>query len=143
MADEKNNPLRDELKAVQRVFKLVPHYSKTNGLIAQNIHSAQSIALAGKSRFVNDIAPKAGIDPIEAKAIFNRAETVNIAAKLMAGELHDAMSAMDIPAMEMKSLSLKIEAVSKDFPNLKSFFIRQMFVPVISAGQYIAPRLIW
>lgn len=122
MADAQNNPLRDELKAVQRVFKLVPHYSKTNGLLAQHIHSAQSITLAGKARFVKDIAPKAGIDPTEAKLIYKKAETVNAAAMLMAGELHDVMNAKDIPAMEMKSLSLKIEAVSKDFPNLKTLF---------------------
>ncbi|KIO75805.1 hypothetical protein TH53_18480 [Pedobacter lusitanus] len=122
MSNAANDPLRNELKAMQRVFKLVPHYSKTNALLAQHIHSAQSITLAGKSRFVNDIAPKAGISPAEAKAIYNRAETASTAAMLLAGELHDTISAMDIPAMEMKTLSLKIDAVSKDFPNLKSLF---------------------
>ena len=61
MATKKNAAMREELKTVQRVFKLVPHYSKTNALLKQNIHSAQSIAAIGATRFVKEIAPKSGI----------------------------------------------------------------------------------
>ena len=45
-----------------------------------------------------------------------------MAAMLIAGELQDTVRAMDVPAMEMKALSLKLAAVSEDFPNLKSLF---------------------
>ena len=41
---------------------------------------------------------------------------------LIAGELQDTMRATDIAALEMKSLPQKLEAVTKDFPNLKSLF---------------------
>ena len=41
---------------------------------------------------------------------------------LIVGELQDTMSAMDIPALEMTTLGTKLEAVSKDFPNLKTLF---------------------
>ena len=114
--------IREELKSVQRVFKLVPHYSKTNALLEQNIHSAQSIVSVGKTRFVNEIAVKAGIEKEEAKIIFKKAENTNTAAMLIVGELQDTMSAMDIASLETSSLSQKLEAVSKDFPNLKSLF---------------------
>ena len=122
LATKKNEAMREELKTVQRVFKLVPHYGKTNALLKQNIHSAQSIAAAGETRFVKEIAPKAGIKTKEAKEIFKRAERTNTAAMLIVGELQDTMRAMDVPALEMKSLVKKLEAVSKDFPNLKSLF---------------------
>jgi len=122
LATKKNEAMREELKSVQRVFKLVPHYGKTNALLKQNIHSAQSIAAVGETRFVKEIAPKAGINTKEAKEIFRRAERTNTAAMLIVGELQDTMRAMDVPALEMKSLAMKLEAVSKDFPNLKSLF---------------------
>lgn len=122
LATKKNEAMREELKSVQRVFKLVPHYSKTNALLKENIHSAQSIAAIGETRFVKEIAPKAGIIAEEAESIFRRAERTNTAAMLIVGELQDTMRAMDVPALEMKSLAMKLEAVSKDFPNLKSLF---------------------
>ena len=122
LAAKKNEGMREELKSVQRVFKLVPHYSKTNALLNENIHSAQSIAALGETRFVKEIAPKAGIELKEAKDIFHRAERTNTAAMLIVGELQDTMRAMDVSAIETTSLSKKLEAVSKDFPNLKSLF---------------------
>jgi hypothetical protein len=122
VAKKESEAIREELKSVQRIFKLVPHYSKTNALLAQNIHSAQSITAVGETRFINEIAPKAGIKTKEAKEIFRRAERTNTAAMLIVGELQDTMRAMNIPALEMKSLAMKLEAVSKDFPNLKSLF---------------------
>lgn len=115
-------PIREELKSVQRIFKLVPHYGKTNGLLSQNLHSAQGIVALGKTRFIREAAPKAGIPAREAREIFKKAERSHAAAMLIIGELQDTHSAMNIPAMEMKSLSLKMNAVSNDFPNLKSLF---------------------
>ena len=118
----KTDAMRDELKSVQRIFKLVPHYSKTNALLQKNIHSAQSIAAIGETRFVKEIAPEAGISRREAKEIFKKAERTNTAAMLIVGELQDTMRAMDISALHTDSLAMKLKAVSKDFPNLKSLF---------------------
>ncbi len=122
MTAKKHEAMREELKSVQRVFKLVPHYGKTNALLGQKIHSAQSIAAVGETRFIKEIAPKAGIKTEEAKEIFYRAERTTTAAMLIVGELQDTVRAMDINAIETSSLAMKLEAVSKDFPNLKSLF---------------------
>lgn len=113
---------RRELKSLQRVFKLAPNYRKTNALLGQNINSAQSIVATGKSRFVKEVAPKAGIPRAEAEVIYQKAETTHTAALLIAGELQDVMRTSDVPALHMKSLAKKLEAVSEDFPNLKSLF---------------------
>lgn len=121
-ANIKKDAVREELKSVQRIFKLVPHYAKTNALLQKNIHSAQSIAALGETRFVKEIAPDAGISRKEAKEIFKKAETTSAAAMLVVGELQDTLRAMDVPALRVESLALKLEAVSKDFPNLKSLF---------------------
>ncbi|HET7818178.1 MAG TPA: neuraminidase-like domain-containing protein, partial [Bacteroidia bacterium] len=122
VARKEGDTIKEELKSIQRVFKLVPNYSKVNALHKENIHSAQSIVAAGETRFVNEIAPKAGIKTKEAKRIFKKASSVNTAAMLIVGELQDTMRAMDIAAIETSSLAKKLEAVSKDFPNLKTLF---------------------
>ncbi len=120
--EEPNDAVRNELKSLQRVFRLVPQYSKTTALLEHNIHSAHSIVAAGESRFTKEIAPKAGLTAREAKAVYRRAETVHTASLLIVGELQDTVSAMNIEALNMPALSKKLEAISKDFPNLKSLF---------------------
>ncbi len=121
-AAKKYEALQEELKSVQRVFKLVPHYGKTTGLLEQNIHSAQSISAVGETRFVKEIAPKAGIKINEAKEIFQKAEHTTTAAMLIIGELQDTLRATDINAIETSQIAMKLEVVSKDFPNFKSLF---------------------
>lgn len=122
LATDKNTAMREELKSIQRIFKLVPHYGKTNALLKLNIHSSQSITAIGEDRFVREMAPKAGIPTREAREIFRKAERTHTAAVLIVGELQDTIRAMRIPALEMISLAPKLTAVSKDFPNLKSLF---------------------
>jgi hypothetical protein len=122
VTEKDNEAINEELKSVQRVFKLIPNYSKTLALRNEKIHSSQSIVAIGETRFIKEVAPKAGIEEKEAKEIFHKAETKHTAAMLMAGDLHDSMSVMDIASFETTTLAKKLEAVSKDFPNLKSLF---------------------
>lgn len=114
--------LADELKSIQRIFKLVPHYGKTMALRDEKIHSAYNIVSIGKSRFQKEIAPKAGLSEIEANEVFRKAEAKHTAAMLTLGDLNDSISAMNIASLENASLVKKIETVSKEFPNLKSLF---------------------
>ena len=117
-----SDAIAPELNAVQRIFQLNGHFGKTMALRSQGFTSSQSIVAAGQTRFVNEIAPKAGIDAVEAKQIFSRASNINTAAMLVAGELQHTVSAIPIAALETTLLEDKLKAVSKDFPNLKSLF---------------------
>ncbi len=54
--------------------------------------------------------------------IYRKAEARHTAAMLMAGDLQDNMSGLDIAAIGNSDMKKKLEAVSKDFPNLKSLF---------------------
>ena len=88
----------------------------------KEFHSSQGIVAIGETRFVNEVALRAGIGKKEAKKIYRKAETKHTAAMLMIGSLQDTMSVMDIASFETSGLAKKLEAVSKDFPNLKSLF---------------------
>ncbi len=118
----KNQKLLKDLKNIQRVYKLTPDYDKTTALIENKVHSAQSIIGFGRSRFINEIAPKAGIALKEAEDIFARSEAVHTASMMIVGELQDTMRSAEISASKIDSLSLKLKAVSEDFPNMKSLF---------------------
>jgi hypothetical protein len=122
IAGAENEALRNELKAVQRIFRLVPRYSKTRALLRKNLHSAQAITAMGKTRFLKEVAPDAGIEKKEALEIFQKAERTSTAAMLVAGELQDTLSAMDISALNVAPLAKKLAAVSAEFPNLKTLF---------------------
>jgi hypothetical protein len=122
LTGDKNAAMGEELKSVQRVFRLVPRFSPANALLQQKIDSAHSIAAMGETQFVNDIAPGAGIGEKEAAQIFQKAERANTAAMLIAGELQDTMRTMDISALQIPSLTETISSVISDFPNLKSLF---------------------
>lgn len=111
-----------ELKSVQRVFKLIPHYSKVNALRKEKIHSAQNIVAIGQHRFVNEIAPKAGLKEKEAVEVFKKAEVKHTAAMLMAGNLFDSIQSNELAALHNPAMAKKLTAVSDDFPNLKSLF---------------------
>jgi hypothetical protein len=114
--------MRSELKSAQRIFRLIPNYRKTNELLRKNINSAQSIAAMGETRFVREVAPDVGLSEVEARTIFRKAEKTNAAAMLIAGELQDTIRSADIASLEMKTLAGKLQAVSQDFPNLKTLF---------------------
>ncbi|ACE06710.1 hypothetical protein Aasi_1417 [Candidatus Amoebophilus asiaticus 5a2] len=116
------NLIVDELKRVQRVFKLVPNYSKTLALLQENIHSSQHIAALGKTRFIEEFAPKVGIDEREATEIYHKAEAKHTAAMILAGQLQDIAGVADIASFNKDAISRKLASVSDDFPNLKTLF---------------------
>jgi len=68
--------MKEELKSIQRVFKLVPHYRKTEALMNEEIQSARSIVAIGESRIVKELAPKLGLSEKEAKEIYIIAEAI-------------------------------------------------------------------
>jgi hypothetical protein len=49
-----------QLKAMERIFKVAPRYDQMRPLLADGLHSAQSIALMGEDTFVSTYSPKLG-----------------------------------------------------------------------------------
>lgn len=119
---EEHEPLKVELKKVQRVFRLIPNYSKTNALLDQGVVSAKDITAAGKTRFMKEIAPKAGLTKKEAELAYKKAEYTSTAAMMIVGDLQDAVSSAELGPVNTATLSATLESTAEDFPNLKSLF---------------------
>jgi Tc toxin complex TcA C-terminal TcB-binding domain/Neuraminidase-like domain/Salmonella virulence plasmid 28.1kDa A protein len=122
LSTDANAPMRDELKKIQRVFRLTPYYSTANALLARGIHSARDITALGKTRFVRELAPAAGIGHKEADAMYRKAESTATAAMVVAGELQDLALADPIAAVNSGGLTAALDQAQADFPNLKSLF---------------------
>jgi len=110
------------LKKHQRLFKLTPKYEHVKGLRKQKIHSAQHLVATGKSRFVNDIAPKSGMSKKEARIAYKKAEDIHTATLLIAGDLQAINHSGVVPSIGPDSLTTSLEKVGEDFPNLKTLF---------------------
>jgi len=83
----KDEDFRLELKAVQRVFKLVPTFEATDALLADGIHSAQKVYRMGKSEFVRRYADGPGFTKDAAELAWNRAAETHAAVLSIVGEL--------------------------------------------------------
>lgn len=116
-----NHEVISDLKTRQRIFKLIPHFTKSNKLIEKGITSARDITNMGRKRFVSEIVAIDGISEMEANEIFDKAQNTTTKTMLVAGELMGLSDTTEM-AFKYSSATEKLEAVSKDFPSLKTLF---------------------
>ena len=114
--------LKLELKRHQRMAKLGLSYDQSMKLYDYKIHSAQRIVGIGKGRFINEIAPSAGMTESRATEIFRRAEETHTAALMIASDLAGLHEASEIPALGGESVAMALTAAGEDFPTLKTLF---------------------
>lgn len=115
--------VKDELKKMQRVFKLVPSYAKTKVLLNKGIHSAQSIYNLGESRFVEKVA-NGIISEAEAKKIYKKAEHTYAAAITVMGDIKSMEQASTLKVMPdvRKTYNNLKHSTMKDFPDWETLF---------------------
>lgn len=113
------------MKSVQRVFKLAPTFRQSTALLENGLESSTAIRNLGKQRFLTQYASQPD-HPFTAKEgldVFRRAEDVHLAATILAGNFQSSAAARRIPAFSKGIASAKLEAVTKDFPNMASLFL--------------------
>ncbi|HEU4854668.1 MAG TPA: neuraminidase-like domain-containing protein [Nitrosospira sp.] len=114
LADDES--FRLELKAVQRVFKLVPTFEGTDALLADGLHSAQKVYRMGKSEFVRRYASQPGFTPDTARLAWNRATDTHAAVLTIVA---------DLKGLEAEGLPLALknnDEALKTFPNWENLF---------------------
>lgn len=115
-ATANDDGFRLELKAAQRVFKLVPTFEATNALLAEGVHSAHQIYRMGKSEFVRRYSGKTGFTQASAKQAWNRAAETTATVATVVGDLlayqHEGLPAALKPGTDALS----------SFPNWNNLF---------------------
>jgi hypothetical protein len=122
----KKNPVHAEakqvLKATQRVFKVVPTFRQSKVLLDSGVCSAADIYALGATRFVNQFTSQGVFTSKQAREAFSKASDIHTASALLAGELYATSAAMHVTALADSLPPAKLEAVTRDFPNMKSLF---------------------
>lgn len=108
--------VRTELKTIQRVFKLAPSFAATQTLLADELHSAQSIYRLGESEFVRRYAREQGFDESSARITWNRAADTHAAVLTIVADLQ-ALRPEGLPAVLVGNM-----AALNHFPNWESLF---------------------
>jgi hypothetical protein len=117
---DKDAVLRD-LNTVQRVFKLHPSYRVAETLLSRKIDSAQQIYFMGRGQFMSAMSA-AGLNKIEARKIYRRAENAYAMALTMFSEYNRQMNGLSPYAVPEYALDQTTEAAIAALPNLASLF---------------------
>lgn len=82
-----NESFRNEVKAVQRVFKLARTFDAANTLLADGLHSAQGVYRQGEAEFVQQYGGRTGFTAASARLAWNQAANTHAAVLTVVGQL--------------------------------------------------------
>ncbi len=109
------------LKAVQRVFKLNPTHTAVDALLARKIDSAQQIYFIGQGQFLQAMKDS-GVNAIEAKNLFRKAEYAYAGALALFGEYNVAVNGPSPLALPSQVPDPEVQAKITSLPNLRTLF---------------------
>lgn len=110
-----------QLKSVQRVFKLSPKYQTVDALLNQKIESAQQVYFIGKERFVA-MLKGTGINKVESKKIYQRAENAYAMTLTLFGDYNNAVNGLIPFGASQQVMNAEAAAKIKALPNLQTLF---------------------
>jgi hypothetical protein len=132
-----------QMKAAQRVFKLVPDYDATSSLLADNIHSAGQVYRLGKTQFVNRYQSKPGFTAKIATQTYHAAANTYAAVATVIGDLRATQQANQIQGLNNPAPGLN------DLPDWSDLFGPGDFCEcedcrsIFSPAAYLADLLKW
>ncbi len=111
----------NELKTIQRIFKLKPTLQAVDALLTQKIESAQQIYFMGKEQFVTALKDT-GINKIESKRLYQKAENTYAYTLALYANYNNTITGLIPAAAPSLKISPKDEAQIKAIPNLQTLF---------------------
>ena len=118
---ENRAALLTDLKSIQRVFKLKPTYQAVDALLSRKIDSAQQIYFMGQGQFTTAMADS-GINKIEAKKLYRKAENVYATALALFGDYNLTMNGVTPYAVANTTPDPETQAKIAALPNLQTLF---------------------
>ena len=110
-----------DMKPVQRVFKLKATFQAVDALLARKIDSAQQIYFMGRGQFVTSLADS-GINKIEARKMYNKAENAYAHALALFGDYNLALNGSAPFAVPPQAPDAEAQAKISTLPNLQTLF---------------------
>jgi hypothetical protein len=109
------------LKSIQRVFKLNPTFQVVDTLLTKKIDSAQQVYFMGQAQFIKTMG-EAGVNKIEAKKIFRKAENTYALALTMFGDFNTATQGVVPDGVGAPAMNEDTRARIAALPNLQTLF---------------------
>ena len=122
--EDKMHATMEQMKAIQRIFKLATTFQQTKTLFRQGITSSAAIKGIGRSRFIAEFGshPSHPFTASQAAEVYHKAENIHLATTLIAGELHSLTSSLSIKGLSAPLPPEHLAAVADEFPNLTTLF---------------------
>ncbi|MEA5461682.1 neuraminidase-like domain-containing protein [Arcicella sp. LKC2W] len=122
LKDIKNKDLVvQQLKSIQRVFKLSPKHIVVDALLSKNIESAQQIYFMGKEQFVASLKDT-GVNKIESKKLYHKSENAYAMAVNLYGSYNHTVNGVAPAGAAQYFLSAEDQEKIKTLPNLQTLF---------------------
>ena len=110
-----------DLKSAQRVFKLNPTFKAVDALLTRKIDSSQQIYFMGEGQFVKAM-DGSGINKIEAKKLYRKAENAYAYALAMFGDHNLALNGVAPFGVPSPAIDPATQAKIVALPNLQTLF---------------------
>lgn len=113
------DPVANQIRRIQRVFKLTPTYSATNALLGNGLDSAQKIYRMGKGNFINKFGKQLGQG--EAVRVYRKATQAYSQSLVLAGNLKSLSDASHLTVFPNYDEIISPE-MSAEIPDLDTLF---------------------
>ena len=113
------NNIASQLRRVQRIFKLAPHYDHASQLLNDNIHSAHQIVKMGRENFVSTYSQSMGTPAAE--QVFQKASAVQATTIALVGNLKSLADASVMNAFPDYTQAIN-KALVQELPSLETLF---------------------
>ena len=113
-----------ELKTIQRVFKLKPKFQAVNAMLQEGIHSAQQAYFMGKEPLVAALT-QAGVNQLDSQQIFHQASNTYAMALTLVSTYNQALNGYTPQgAVGLTNINLPTDMQLKidELPNLRALF---------------------
>lgn len=112
----------DELKAVQRVFRLNPDFDASMTLLSDGLHSGQQIYLLGEQQFTERYAERPGFSEGLARDVWRKSAELNHSIVYWLGEVRANQNAQLIKALRNGDPNPNMPQARGTFPNYETLF---------------------
>lgn len=112
----------DELKAVQRVFRLNPDFDASMTLLSDGLHSGQQIYLLGEQQFTERYAERPGFSEELARDVWRKSAELNHSIVYWLGEVRANQNAQLIKVLRNGDPNPNMPQARGTFPNYETLF---------------------
>src|ERR1700687_1072147 len=144
LAESDRAAIADQMKRLQRIFRITPKYEEISALLGEGLDSAARISQSSQTSFVQSFQDKVG-GQARADELYSQAQHVNAGALNFFTQVHQAIH--DVSPRVMGTVAADVQNAIKQIPDWETLFGSLSFCDcqecssALSAGAYFVDLL--